>query len=393
MLRCVLWFAVPLALLQASCTFYTSCPCAEEDGNGNGGTGGTGAGTGGAGGGGSGTGGSVTGPIPTGEWVNVTSNLSGIESTCGNLSHVAVKPDEDMLIAGVGLNGLWKSTDGGESWESLGQGEGSDEIINRTSTIVFDPDDTSVFWESGTYDGAGIYKTEDDGETFQQIGTFSHNDVITIDFTDPDRQTMLVSGHEQNRTLSRSTDGGETWDDIGGNIPAGAKYSSYPYVLDASTFLLGCSGFGEGEAGIFRSVDAGESWTKVSDSGGYFPPLPASDGSIYWSSELHSGLVRSEDDGETWDVVTGGGVLVSARPAELPDGRIAAMTGDTIVVSDDRGTTWHPATAVMPFEPQGMLYSAAQRAFFIFHNTCGFSGPVPVPDDAIMRYDFDYETE
>lgn len=356
-------------------------------------TGGTSSGTGGTSGSG-GTGGSVVeGDIPEGEWAIATGNLAGIESTCGNVGLVAQKPGEDLLIAGVGLNGLWSSRDGGESWEPLGQGEGSDEVINRTSSFAFDPDDADVFWESGTYDGMGIYRTVDHGDTFQQIGTFSHNDVVSVDFTDPDRNTVLVSGHEQTQKLSRSTDGGETWEDIGDRIPSGTKYSSYPYVVDSSTFLLGCSGFIDGTSGIFRSTDAGESWTQASESGGYWSPLLASDGSIYWSSELNAGLVRSEDDGETWDVITGSGVLMSQRPTELPDGRIAALSREYVLITADVGATWRYASPKLPFEPQGVFYSAPRKAFYVFHNTCGFSGPVPVPDDAIVRWDFDWETE
>src|SRR5690348_7670434 len=100
-----------VVLGSSGCTFVTNCPCADA-----GGTGGGNAQTGGTGGGGtgntSGTGsGGVNGGSPgdDGEWVNVTSNLAGLESICGNLTLVQAKPDEDVLIAGIASLGLFES--------------------------------------------------------------------------------------------------------------------------------------------------------------------------------------------------------------------------------------------------------------------------------------------
>jgi len=42
-----------------------------------------------------------------GNWVNVTSNLAGMASECGNMTYVSAKPNEDLVIAGVAQRGLW----------------------------------------------------------------------------------------------------------------------------------------------------------------------------------------------------------------------------------------------------------------------------------------------
>src|SRR5438105_2009250 len=54
--------------------------------------------------------------IPPGSWTNVTSNLTGIASTCGPVSALSAKPDEDLLIAGIAQAGLYASRDGGGTW-------------------------------------------------------------------------------------------------------------------------------------------------------------------------------------------------------------------------------------------------------------------------------------
>ena len=110
------------------------------------------------------------------QWVNVTGNLAEMPSECGNLCLLSVVPGQDRIIAGIAKKGLWQTTDGGASWTPLGQGAGSDAIVNRPSRILYDPTDANIFWESGIYNSFGIYRTKDGGQTFQHLGSAKHND-------------------------------------------------------------------------------------------------------------------------------------------------------------------------------------------------------------------------
>ncbi len=121
------------------------------------------------------------------------------------------------------------------------------------------------------------------------------------------------------------------------------------------------------------------------------PPLHASDGSIYWVSRDGKGMTRGSSDGQTWTDVTGAGVLASVSPVELPDGTVAAIGPSFgmqyVLVSPDHGATWHPVSSSLPYaDERGLAYSSQRKTFFIWHFTCG-SGSVPVPPDAIMRFD------
>jgi photosystem II stability/assembly factor-like uncharacterized protein len=157
-------------------------------------------------------------------------------------------------------------------------------------------------------------------------------------------------------------------------------------IIDASTFLVGCSYTGEG---IYRSTDAGETWRVVSNSGGSGAPLRASDGSIYWPVRDNLGLMRSTDEGKTWIQAVGPGAVFTVTPVELPDGRIAMLGDPGIVTSANFGKTWLPISVPLPYrDVTGFVYSVQRRAFFIKHLTCI---PPSVPADAIMRYDYDYE--
>jgi hypothetical protein len=323
-----------------------------------------------------------------GGWTNVTSNLIDLDTDCGNLATFAAKPDEDLLIAGVVKQGLWSSADGGGTWQHMGEGAGSDVIVNRPSSLVFDPTDSSRFWESGIY-GAAAYVTTDDGQTLTQLGDAQHCDLVAVDFTDSARKTLLAGGHEQSKTLNLSTDSGMTWTSIGGSLPDNTN-CTLPLIIDSTTYLVGCGGYGGGVTGIFRSTDSGSSWTSVSTFGGGRAPLRAADGTIYWPDPYPGGLARSEDDGKTWMQVADASTVLGYSPVELPDGRLAALNQQTVIVSADGGSSWQAATAQLPYgDSQGVAYSAQQKAFFVWHVTCDATSN-HVPADAVMRAEFDY---
>ncbi|HYP87618.1 MAG TPA: hypothetical protein VEQ59_05685 [Polyangiaceae bacterium] len=392
----ILHLGLAVASVSSACTFYTACPTpqpaqpAAGSGTGGGANGGTGNTSDGGADDGGGTGGSVAmgGAPPMGKWVNETFNLKGLDSECGNLSQLSSKPDEDMLIVSVAQQGLFHKRSSDTEWTPLGQGKGSEKITNRGTSFLYDPEHPKVFWESGIYNGGGIYRTDDNGDTFKALNII-HNDYVSVDFTDPDRQTLLASGHEQDRKFYKSTDGGETFVELGDQLPDEVKVCPQPVALDAEHYLLGCGSYGGGDRGIYSSTDGGDSWKGVSTHGGGAAPLLASDGTIYWASEGTEGIVTSTDQGATWDGPFGGGELAAAKPVELPDGRVAALGNGRILVTANGGNTWRVVTTAAPFQPLGVAYSAEKRAFYVWHFSCD----VPVPNDAIMAYDWDYETE
>jgi photosystem II stability/assembly factor-like uncharacterized protein len=337
------------------------------------------------------------GPTPPGSWVSVTNNLAGLTSECGNMNGVFPHPTMDMLISGVARQGLWASTDGAQTWSHIGTT--GDTILNRTSWIVWDPSQPTTFWESGIYGWEspftdGVFITTDNGNSFKGYGTLaaiqSHNDSISVDFSDPQRKTLLSGGHEQKQTLFLSTDAGSTWANIGTSLPAGLGFCTTTLVVDSKTFLVGCAASWSGAAGaILRSTDGGTSWTQASAKSVSGQPLWASDGSMYWAAE-GGGMMKSTNQGVAWTQVADANTAGTLRPLELPDGRIASTQGSMIVVSADKGMTWKNVSTAMPYTATGFSYSPFRNAFFIWYFTC--SGPNDVPADAIMRFGWDYRS-
>jgi photosystem II stability/assembly factor-like uncharacterized protein len=324
----------------------------------------------------------------SGQWTAVTGNLAGMQSECGNLSLVSTRPDRDTVIASVAQHGLWSSSGTSTTWSALGQGPGSAVITNRASAIVYDPQHPNTFWESGIYNGGGVYRTDDNGATFKQLGTIQHADAVSVDLNDPAHQTLLVGRHETSQ-LWRSTDGGQTWVDISSSLPAGVGFVTNPLVLDAKTFVLGTN-HGT-NSGIFRSTDGGNTWTQVRKGAVAGPALVTkSDGSLYWMTEPGGGILRSVDGGATWTQVARDGTASpnAANIVELPNGRLATVGNQVILTSADKGATWQRLGVPTPFPPEGLVYSASNNVLYIWYSDCDHEQPVdPIKADNIMRLD------
>jgi len=317
-------------------------------------------------------------------WVNVTANLAEMPSECGNLCLLSVVPGQDKIIAGIAKQGLWATSDGGLTWTPLGREAGSDTIVNRPSWIAFDPAHADVFWESGIYNSFGVYQTTNGGKTFQHLGKITHNDFVSVDFSDPLRLTLLAGGHEQPRTVWKSVDGGRNWTNVGSNLPPGTKFSSQPLLLGPSTYVVNASGYGAGAVGVYRTTDGGTTWASVCALEANGHPLVATDGTIYWELIYDRGIIRSTNQGQSWVQGCAYGVIKGAHVIELPDGRLAAVGAKCIKVSSDKGSSWTPVAEAAPIQAAGLVYSPERQAFFVWQNDCGNK----VLTNAIFRYDY-----
>ncbi len=328
-------------------------------------------------------------------WATATEGIAGLASECGNLSRVVTRPDQDMMVVAVAQQGLWTSTGGVDTWSRLGTGGGSAAITNRATRIIFDPTNPKTFWESGIYNGGGVYRTDDNGVTFRQLGDISHIESLSIDFSDPFRKTLLATKHESNQTF-RSTDGGQTWQDISSDLPADIGFATGPVVIDAQTFLLGTSN--STASRLLRSTDAGATWATAYDAGVDGNPLRAqSDGTLYWMLERINGIIVSHDNGQTWELISPKTLELptgtSVSLVELPNGDLASFGTAKVVVSADHGASWVPVGPAIPITPFGMAYSTFRKALYIWQFDCDQAlANNPIKTDSIIRLDFDVAT-
>ena len=313
--------------------------------------------------------GQTTEPAVPSRWENVTANLGGEKWGFGGVTTMAAIPASDVVIAGISEMGLWATMDDGKTWSKLGAKD-STPIANHPYQIVFDPKNPLRFWESGD-NGPGVFRTDNGGLSFQRLGNINNVDGIGIDFTDEKRMTLVVGLHDQERSLHRSIDGGNTWKKIGDKLPEKTNISNDVLVFDSKTYVANAAGWKRDGAkllafGTFRTVDGGASFTKVSDAGPSGPALLASDGTIYWQTLWSGGLIKSADQGKTWTALAG---PVKVNPIELPGGKLVAAVDAQLHASTDGGRSWQKLGDPIPFQPNGLVFCAKTRSLFAWRST------------------------
>ena len=327
-------------------------------------------------------------PITDDEWTDVTANLEGLSSTCGNVSYVSSNPNRAQVIVNVAAHGLFEYDDTTDSWNALGSGTGSAQVNNRMQWIQYDPLQPERFWQAGAY-GSGVFRTDDNGATFTRLGDLSHLDFVSVDLNDPFRSVMMVGVHEE-AVIYRSEDAGATWVDISEGLPENIGFTPYPVVFDPSTYLLGT--YRSNESGIFRSKDAGETWERIVTGAVSGPPL-VDGNTVLWLLERGGGVVRSSDKGQTFEqgAPTGG---TPRTLAKLSDGRLVTHSKNRLLVSADLGVSWTPFGPDLPYEPRGVAVTEGGESIFVWRFSCNFDGEGNDVDPlSIMRIEADFGQE
>ena len=215
-------------------------------------------------------------------------------------------------------DGVYKSLDGGKSFKNMGLK--SSEHIGK---IIVHPQDENTIWVAayGPVWSAGgergVYKSTDGGETWTKTLNISeHTGIaeIAIDPTNPD--ILYASAHQRRRRewtyigggpesgLYKSTDGGETWRKINKGLPEGdmGRIGIAVSPVDENYVYAIVEARGD-KGGFFRSTNKGESWSKMSgysSSGNYYQEIicDLTDRDKVFS--MNTWLHHTEDGGKTF---------------------------------------------------------------------------------------------
>ena len=249
-----------------------------------------------------------------------------------SIGDVTIDPSNSNIIwVGTGENnagrhiafgdGVYKSENGGKTWKNMGL-ENSEHI----GDIVIHPEDSNTVWVSSqgplwSKGGQrGLYKTTDGGETWEntlEIDEWTGVGSLTIDPTNPD--ILYAAAWQRQRTIAalidtgpgsalyKSTDGGETWNEMTVGLPKTnmGKSSIVVSPIDPNVVYATIE-LDERKGGFWRSNDKGASWTKMSDrvSGGtgphYYQEIfadPHTFDKVYMANNLSA---YSDDGGKTW---------------------------------------------------------------------------------------------
>ncbi|MCF8309619.1 MAG: T9SS type A sorting domain-containing protein [Bacteroidales bacterium] len=210
------------------------------------------------------------------------------------INDIAVHPENPGTIFVCG-NKVYKSTDGGNSWDT---------VYNHFNSIVFHPNPDTMYATLGlgSYSD-GVYKSGNGGDSWSISGwMFRASSVMVPSY--PDGSVIAGSKGEG---VYESSDYGNTWTQMNDSLTNKnvlALEHINPGAPDSGQiYLAGTKG------GIFYYPDTGEYWHKANPATD-LPPVPAfssdSTGDNLWAAidggSNSDGMYKSEDYGETWDV-------------------------------------------------------------------------------------------
>ena len=271
-------------------------------------------------------------------------------------------------------DGVYKSTDGGESWTNMGLRDSK-----HIGRIALHPDDADLVYVAamghlwGPNDERGLYRSSDGGETWEAILQIDENTGAVDVALDPEDPSIVYAATYQRQrrawgfhgggpgsALHRSMDGGDSWERLTGpgagrGLPEGdigrigiSIYRSDPRIVYVSVeqgYRYNAStAYTERRAGIYRSEDRGDSWELMSD---WNPrPMYASQITVDPSDDQRIYMVNSysfsDDGGRTFTVppqsLHGDDRLVWVNPS---DSRHVMKADDGgLGISYDRGLNW-----------------------------------------------------
>ena len=205
----------------------------------------------------------------------------------GRVDDLAVSPDDiHTFFVGFATAGLWKTTNNGVTFRPVFDTYPTASV----GAIAIAPSNTDIVWvgtgeannrQSSSF-GAGVYKSTDGGESFSLMGLTETQSIsrMLAHPTDPDVAWVAANGHlfgpNEERGVYKTTDGGASWDKvlyIDENTGATdlVMDPSNPNNLMAATYQrrrTACCFVGGGPgSGIWKSEDGGESWSRVSGNG------------------------------------------------------------------------------------------------------------------------------
>ncbi len=219
-------------------------------------------------------------------------------------------------------DGAYKSTDGGSTWEHIGLKE-----TQNISRIRIHPEDCDIAWvaafgkHSADNPERGVFKTTDGGATWRKVLYKSDRAGaadISIDATNPDvmyasiweawRRSWGMSSGGEDSGLWKSTDGGESWTEITGNIglSEGPVGKIGVAVSPANPNRVWALIEHEPDGGVWRSDDAGATWERLNDErklrqrAFYYTRVYADPNDEDVVYALNTGFYRSRDGGETF---------------------------------------------------------------------------------------------
>ena len=257
----------------------------------------------------------------------------GPDNVGARVTDLAIHPtDPDICYAAMATGGVFKTTDGGQTWTPIFD----DADVITIGAIALDPQDPQTIWvgtgeanaNSYSFFGNGVYRSQDGGVTWEHLGLEEtlYISRVRVDHTDGQRVFVAATGRlfgtGPNRGVYRTLDGGASWDRVFALTDSTAcsdlvMHPDDPDILYAGMWErvrgLTFRDSGGESSGIWRSLDGGDTWSELTvglpsgpDVGRVglticrdFPDVLYA---VYAAADASFlGVYRSDDGGDTWN--------------------------------------------------------------------------------------------
>jgi photosystem II stability/assembly factor-like uncharacterized protein len=273
--------------------------------------------------------------------------FAGPSNIGGRVVDIAVDPVRaDTLYIAAATGGVWRSRDKGANcvsiWPAANPQSMGALLITSSGTLFAGTGEANPGGGSITYGGGGIYRSQDSGRTWEQVGLGNSGAIgrLAVDPANPQHLFAAVAGplynHGGDRGVYESTDNGTTWTRVlaGDNDTTGAVDLAIdpanPNRLFAAMWdhlrqpdLRTYGGVG---SGIFRSTDGGATWQRLTNGlpgasstiGRIGLALaPSNPQQVYaivnQASGFFQGFYKSDDGGDSWSKFATDGTLSGAQ--------------------------------------------------------------------------------
>ena len=236
--------------------------------------------------------------------------------------------------------GVYKSVDGGASWQAVNSGLGEDWVYE----VAIHPTHPNVLY-AATH-SAGVYKSLDSGANWNAynngLGDLATRELII----DPQTPKTIYAGTWHGGSVYKSTDGAATWQSMSSGL-SGAKVFAMTIDPNATQNLYVASYFG----GVYQTTNGGASWTPVGLNPDFVYAVavdPASSTTLY-ASTAGDGIYKSSDQATTWERSNSGLIATSITSMLVAPGSppvlYASVFGGGVYKSTDSGESWQVANS------------------------------------------------
>ena len=334
-------------------------------------------------------------------------NFIGPSNIGGRITDIEMWPDDlNTILAGSASGGIFRSKDQGVTWDPIFDDAASLAIgdmaisVSNPEMIYVGTGEANSGGGSLAYDGIGVYKSGDRGETWEHIGLEGVGSIgrVAIDPTDENKVFVAAMGRlfggNPERGIFRTKDGGESWEqvltvsDTTGGIDLAIHPTNSNIVFAAMwersrrpNNLV----YGGETSGIYRSTDGGDTWELLENG---LPTLADSKGRMalaiaptnpnkiyaYVSDKIGftEGIYVSEDAGDNWTNIPSQGIndvsfnwwfcKLFVSPVDENNIYLAGFNMEKYTVGDTQWTEFFPgvhvdqhALYVHPLDPDFMV--------------------------------------